>query len=336
MKKVTMAVCDVQDTYRERLAEYLLHKRAGQLKVYAFSSRKQLLEEEQRTDFDIVLFGKGFERTVTQEKPGSLWIYLSEEPTWSAEQEPAVFKYQSAEEILRIAFEYYLKLEKMDDSVCRRKKEVIGVYSPTRSRMQTPFALTMAQMLAEEKRVLYVNMGEWSGLGVWLDQEYRRDLADLMYLISDYGNQVQGILESVVHSVNRMDYIPPMADAQLLCQVGQEDYQALLTLLVEKTDYEVILLDFGVMVPGFFRLLERCSRIYGVIDQGALALGQCRQFEAGMIKRGAEQLAEKMEYVPFSMADMQAIEEEPALSRWLYGVLGDRARAVRYIDYGAN
>ena len=31
---------------------------------------------------------------------------------------------------------------------------------------------------------------------------------------------------------------------------------------------------------------------------------------------------------------MQVIEEEPALSRWLYGVLGDRARAVRYVNRG--
>ena len=53
-----------------------------------------------------------------------------------------------------------------------------------------------------------------------------------------------------------------------------------------------------------------------------------------MVKSGAQQLAEKMEYVSFSMADMQVIEEEPALSRWLYGVLGDRARAVRYMNRG--
>lgn len=336
MKKVTVAVCDVQDTYRERLAEYLMHKRAGQLKVYAFSSRKQFFEEEQRTVFDIVLFGKAFENAGTQAKADSLWIYLSEEPAWSEELEPAVFKYQSAEEILRIAFEYYRKLEKTDDSVSHRQKEMIGFYSPTRSRMQTPFALTMAQMLAEDKRVLYVNMGEWAGLGAWLGQEYRRDLADLMYLLSGCGNQVQGLLESVVHSVNRMDYIPPMADAQLLCQAGQEDYQALLTLLIEKTDYEVILLDFGVMIPGFFRLLDQCSRIYGILDQGALAMGQRRQFEEGMIRCGAEQLAEKMEYISFSMEDMQVIEEEPSLSRWLYGVLGDRARTVRYMNHGAN
>ncbi len=336
MKKVTVAICDVHDTYRERLAEYLMHKRAGQLKVYTFSSKKLFLQEEQKTSFDIILFGQGFETAKADAKEDSLWILLSEEPDWPREKEPAVFKYQSAEEILRIAFEHYLKLGRTDPSVCRRKKEVIGIYSPTRSRLQTPFALTMAQILAKEKRVLYVNMGEWAGFGAWFDEEYHRDLADLLYLISGYGNQVQGLLESVLHSMNRMDYIPPMADAQMLCQVGAEDYQALLTLLVEKTDYEVILLDFGIMIPGFFRLLDQCTRIYGVIDQGALAMGQRRQFEEGMIKSGAEHLAEKMEYVSFSMAETQVAEQETALNQWLYGVLGDRARAVRYMSGGAN
>lgn len=334
MKKVSIAICDVQDAYRERLAEYLIRKKGGQIQVFTFSDRKLFESAEEQEGFDIVLCGTGFEAVVPGEA-GGLHIILSETPERREELGPAIFKYQSAEKILREIFEYFLELGRIDSGISGKEKEIIGIYSPTHSRLQTPFALTMAQMLSEEKKLLYVNLGEWAGFGQWFQEEYHRDLSDLLYLISGYGSQTQGILECVLHSVNRMDYIPPMTDAQLLCQATAEDYQTLLKLLVEKTDYEVICLDFGIMIPGFFSLLEQCTSIYGVIDQGVIARGQCRQFEESIMKSGMEQLAGKIEYISFSVDEAQKMEQEPVLHQWLYGELGDRARAVRYMKHGA-
>lgn len=336
MRKMTVALCEAQDAYRERLAEYIMHRRGGQLKVYTFSERQVFRERRREQPFDLVLLGTGFEKVIAKELEEGLYIHLAETPDWTEEQEPSIFKYQSGEEILRSMFACYLKLGRVDSSVSRRRKEVIGLYSPTHCRMQTPFALTMAQILALEKRVLYVNLGEWAGFGTWLQEEYRRDLSDLLYLISDYGNQVEGLLESVVHSVNRVDYIPPMTDAQLLSQTGAEDYQALLALLVERTEYDVIFLDFGIMVPGFFHLLEQCSNVYAVLDKSAMALRQRLQFETSMIKSGMEQLSGRIEYVTFSMAEEGMLEQEPVLHQWPYGILGDRARAVRCMKDGSG
>lgn len=328
MRKVTVAICEVNDAYRERLAEYFIRKKGGQIQVHTYSTRKMFLQKQEKA-LDIILWGRGFEGIADKDESERIYIFLSAVPQWDADMEPAIFKYQSAEEIMRRMFEYYLELGRVDSYICKKNKEIIGVYSPTRSKMQTPFALTLAQVTAADKKTLYVNLGEWSGFGEWLKEEYHRDLADLLYLISNHGNQIQGLLESVLHSLNRMEYIPPMTDAQLLCQTREEDYQALLQLLVEKTEYEAIFLDFGIMVPGFFSLLEHCSSIYSVVDQGELARGQCRQFETSMMKLGLEHLAERINCVSFSAADVQLAEQEPVLQQWLCSVLGDRARAAR-------
>lgn len=335
MKKVTVAICEVNDAYRERLTEYFIRKKAGQIQVSGFSTKKSYLQNKNKK-FDIVLWSRGFEGIEQQENKSELYIYMSTAPQMEEAVKPVIFKYQSADEIMRSMFEYYLQLKKPDTYVSRKNKEIIGIYSPTRSRMQTPFALTLAQMLAGEKKILYVNFSEWAGFGNWLKEEYHRDLADLLYLISGYGNQLQGTLECVLHSINRIDYIPPISDGQLLYKIREEDYLALLHLLTEKTDYEVIFLDFGVMVPGFFSLLEQCTSIYSVIDQGELAKSQCRQFEISLMKAEMTHLAEKLEYVSFSPADVLRAEQEPVLQQWLCGVLGDKARTMRYRQHGAN
>ena len=102
------------------------------------------------------------------------------------------------------------------------------------------------------------------------------------------------------------------------------------------SEYDVIFLDFGIMVPGFFHLLEQCSNVYAVLDKSAMALRQRLQFETSMIKSGMEQLSGRIEYVTFSMAEEGMLEQEPVLHQWPYGILGDRARAVRCMKDGSG
>lgn len=332
MKKIRVAVCDADDVYRERLAEYLIRKKSGQIQVYAFSNKRRL-QEQQEEQVHVVLYGKGFEDIDIQD--GSLYIRMSEEEV-GAEEERAIFKYQSVEEILRQMYGCYLQQEHRNPGCSRKSKEVIAIYSPTHCILQTPFAWAMAQILSAEKKVLYLNLGEWPGFSLWMQQEYHRDLADLLYLLSSYGKQTAGLLESVVHSYQHIDYIPPMADAQLLAQTAGRDYEALLQLLMEKTEYDVILLDFGIMVPGFFTLLEHCTRFYGVVEQCPWSNMRWQQFEGSIMKQGKEDLVGKLECVTLDMADYQLMEEEPVVNRWANGKLGDRARAARYGTHGAD
>ena len=336
LKQIRIAICEEHTAYRERLAEYFIHRKSKQVKIWTFSDSKLFVKQNPVGVFDVVLWGKEFKKGIPKETAGTLYIFLSETPDWTEEYEPAIFKYQSAEEIWRRVFEHYLKIGKVDHHISRKEKEIIGIYSPTRSRMQTPFALTLAQVLGEDKRTLYVNFGEWSGFEGWLQESYRRDLSDLMYLLSDYGTQTQGLLECVVHSMERMDYIPPMADAQLLCQTKEEEYLRLLRFLIEKTSYDKIFLDFGIMVPGFYRMLDQCTNIYGIVDQSAMAKIQCRQFEESLMKSGMEHLAEKLDFITFTLWDEQILSQEPVLHQWMYSVLGDRARSVRYGNYAGT
>ena len=41
--------------------------------------------------------------------------------------------------------------------------------------------LTMGKLLAQEERVLYLNLEEFSGLSVLMKEEYKSDLSDLLY-----------------------------------------------------------------------------------------------------------------------------------------------------------
>ena len=59
--------------------------------------------------------------------------------------------------------------------------KVLGVYSPVGRCLKTSFALTIGKLLAQEERVLYLNLEEFSGLSVLMKEEYKSDLSDLLY-----------------------------------------------------------------------------------------------------------------------------------------------------------
>lgn len=339
MKRIKVAVCDLDDIYRERLAAYFLRRKGENIQTYTFSGVRTFLSVLQEEEMDIALLGGGFEDVFSRKdwkKRLSLVIHMTENREAEDTDDNTIYKYQSAEEILRRIYQRYQKLGQADSYLSVGKKEILAIYSPSQSMLRTPFALTLAQTLSEEKRVLYVNLGEWSGFEPWMQEQYQRDLADLIYLLTDYGKEVRGMLESVTYSLNRIDYIPPARDAQLLTQIGPKDYRKLLHLLVNKTDYEVILLDFGIMVPGFFELLEQCTRICGVTMTSPLAKKQWNQFEESIMRQEKLRIAEKLQSVVFSLSDLEILEEEPVLQRWSNGIIGCRARAVRYAMNGED
>ncbi len=335
MKKLSIAICDEQETYRQRLSHYFIRKKGNYLQIFTFSNRRSFWESRGCHTFDIVLLGRGFLDLAENPKVGELAIRMVEERPGET-GEPTIFKYQSADTILREMYEYYLKMGKKDPYISRKRKQVVGVYSPSHSKLQTPFALSLAQLFSNEKKCLYVNLGEWNSVEEWFRQRDERDLGDLLYYLSCYGGNAGGVLESVVHSVDKLDYIPPMGDPQLLCQTEGREYVRMLRFLTERTDYDVIFLDFGVMVPGFYEMLENCNRIFLVQEQGELSRQICRRFQENLERHGRNEIIEKLQTVSFSADEEQRVEEETALHQWIYGKVGDRARVARSQVYGTN
>lgn len=82
------------------------------------------------------------------------------------DQYPAVYKYQSSEKVIREVMACYGVENGVDTSPAllpKKEMRIIGIYSPVGRTQKTSFALTMGQILAKERAVLYLNMESYSG-----------------------------------------------------------------------------------------------------------------------------------------------------------------------------
>ena len=283
MSNSILAVCDLEESYACRLMDYLNLKKTIPFEVHAFTDIYKLAEYEKENKIDVLLISEeALVKEVIERMDIIEIMVLSEgkiiEDTWGHK---SIYKYQSSENILREVMCYYAEQGGQSKSYVGTAEEVefIGVYSPVKRTLKTSFALTLGQILAKEKRVLYINLEEYAGFNVLLERTYMTDLSDILYFISQKKRNFILKLASIVQSLGEMDYIPPALSPLDLKVIRPEEWILFLEEL-KKCNYDVIILDIGESIDGTFDILRRCSRIFTPIRDDGVSYAKIEQYEA--------------------------------------------------------
>ena len=167
VKSAGLWIADSQEAYARAFMEYANLKENHLFQVRMCTREEQLIRALAEEEIEILLITAEWYPLCKERITRECVIFLSEGSLPSELRiYPAVYKYQSAENILREILYYYS--EQCGEDFCltgtRRDNKVIGVYSPVGGSGKTVFALTLGQVLAESKNVLYLNLEECSGL----------------------------------------------------------------------------------------------------------------------------------------------------------------------------
>lgn len=268
MKRKRVAVCEKDAGYMRRLVDYIADREREQLEVFGFSQEEDFLQAERRQDFDVLLFGETFFEKTEEYRQKEHAILLSEGGVVTEEM-PMLFKYQSAENLLR-GIHYFLGSiisEPVKRNIFSEKKMVISVFSPCGHRLQTPFSLAAAEELAGKKSVLYLNFSVCKGFCKRTGLQKGMDMGDLFYLIRESEEEFMAKFAGGIYTLGSFSVIPPPENPEHYLEWTDEEVEILLACLLEKSEYEVLILDIGCMIPGFFRVLERSSRLWLLKEQ---------------------------------------------------------------------
>lgn len=305
MKQI-MAVCDYEEQYVSRLAEYLNSHGLLPFEVMAFNDREKLLTFSEKQKISLLLIG---EAMFTKEDLKSITdqIVILEEIRADAKTEekvaeaseyqafPSISRYQSAEEIARQLLEICTvsKGFLFSPSVKCGQKELIGIYSPVGRCLQTSFSLVLGQLLAQEKKCLYINLEPYSGFHSLFGKTYRQSMTDLLYFLQKGTDRFVYKLKSTVETIGQLEYIPPAQSFTDLMDVSPQMWQLLLETLVTQTDYDVIIFDLSDYIRGLFDFLSVCGHIYTIIKKDGIAMAKLDQYEQILSYTNHEAILEK-------------------------------------------
>ena len=291
MSDKNVVICDREIRYANGLGENISEREDLAVKVYVCSSFEHVLELEQAKKIHIFIVDEEITYAQrTQIGANQVFVLARGKVADLGEEEWAIGKYQCADEIIRQVFEFYVDRTKENIMRCMNKERarLVAVYSPIHRVGKTTFALALGRECAKSKKVLYLNLEEYAGMEV--SQDTNMNLGDLLYYLRQ-GNGNLGIrLQAAVKEDERLDVVPPIPVVLDLKEVTWEEWDALITQLLENSLYEMVVLDVSESVQGLFPLLELCDRVYMPVLEDENSRRKLKQYQDNVEQLKLEKL----------------------------------------------
>lgn len=299
-KKNIFAICDLEVEYAYNFMEYLNQRKNLPFEVQAFTSAEVLCDYAKTQPIEILLISdKAMCEAVKQLKMSRLIVLTEGVHHPELDHYPSIYKYQSSDQVIREVMDCYSAEKAAHEGITVLKKDtyVIGVYSPIGRAQKTSFALTMGQILARERAVLYINLESYAGFEQIFEETYERTLSDLLYFVRQENTNVIHRLNGMVRSIQNLDYMPPaLSPMDIQCTASQE-WITLFEEIVRNSNYEVLILDLGDGVQELFHILDYCRKVYVPIRTDALSTAKITQFETLLRTWDYENVLEKMQKI---------------------------------------
>lgn len=281
-RKNIFAVCDLEVKYAYNFMDYLNQRRNLPFEVQAFTSPQILCEFAKTHPVEILLISdKAMCEEVRRLQVGKLIVLTEGVHNPELDQYPSIYKYQASDNVVREVMDCYgaEKAARESAPAWKRQADVIGVYSPVGRCQKTSFALTLGQVLARDRPVLYLNMESYSGFEQLMGEVWERNLSDLLYYIRQEDANIVHRLGGMVQTVQNLDFVPPaLAPMDIQC-TGAGDWLKLIDSLVRESAYETLILDLGDCVQELYQILDACTRIYVPVRGDAVSTAKLEQFE---------------------------------------------------------
>lgn len=329
MKRKIMAICDTEEGYAFRMAEYILEKVKLPYTLHLFTAVEELKKFAGREEIEILLIAESAWRMIREEfvrNQVAQMFVLQESENVEQDELCRIDKYQNPDQVVQKMLDVLAERNGCEDypEATDMAAKLIGVYSPVKRCLQTSFALTLGQLLAKEHRTLYLNFERYSGLGELLRRDYQTDMLDVMYYFQSAREKLALRLPTMIQNAGGLDYIPPMQYALGIREVPGEQWLALCRDIAAIGEYEYMILDLDDGIDGLFDLLKNCRKIYTITRDDPFAMAKLRQYEQMLRLGELEEITEKTVKCRFPI--FQQLPE--SLDMMTHGELAGYVRAI--------
>lgn len=297
---------DVQN-YMKALAEYL-GKKNFLLESRLFTSQESLVRFLKEHSVDVLLLGQGVEIDfLTGQKQVGQIIILSEgDLVQEGQGYPVIFKYQSAEKILREIFQI-VDQKGTEATVPFRDSasstEFLGIYRPYGEAFGLHWIFTGEEN--PDQKNLLVNMELLSGLSLPEGEGKpveSRGMSELIFYLKQPQEKLSLKLRPLIRQWEGVDYLSPVEDYRDLYSINREDVDRFLSVLDRETDYDRVIFDIGFLTDASLYLLYCCDRVYMPRTRNEWEENQKNALEQLLRREGLGEMLEHIQYISHSQS----------------------------------
>lgn len=285
MDKRILAIFDSEENYAYRLMEFISEKTNLPFEIYVFTVEDKFYSCAHTKDIECLLISESVYKKEVETLKIPHIIILSENGENLSKTLHHINKYQSCENIFHEVMEYYTDQSEAVPAALRtrkRKMRIVGIYTPIGRCLQTTFSLTLGQMLAKNYKTLYLNFEIYSGFARMLSRSFDSDISDLIYYFSCAREKLAYRMESMVETVNGLDFIPPAEIYQNLAGIRGSQWIDLFQEIEKTSEYECLLLDLTDGIMDLWEVLKECDNIYTIYREDGIAMAKIEQYEKAL------------------------------------------------------
>lgn len=288
---LTVAILDRQEDYARLLMEFMNQQADYGFCTVVFTEEELYRGYEMEHKVDILLYAEEFRDSMITNL-SKVSYCLCEETTLSNE---AIFKYQSASNIMNLLLERYIDLGYSWKPATKHsgKQKIIGVFSPYYEIKQSEIAISLAKYLATKEKCIYLNLQPFF-LSELLGNGDYNSLSDIIYLLKQDGVNKSVKIKQCLEKVGELDCIIGTYYYAELYELTYDEMIKLLTELKENLLYETIVIEFSLCTSLALDLMKICDSLIQLQLVGGVQQRFKITFEDQLKRTGQEQLIEKL------------------------------------------
>lgn len=275
LKSKIIALCDTDEIYCDRFLNYYMNHKVSGIEFITYTSEEILLKDTQKKDISIYLLTDTFLSLKLCEEEKCV-IYFSNDRDYKASMiekdrncEHSIFKFQAIDAVLRELFQ--IESESSQTEVLFSKEnlkevnlsssKIISIFSPSNEDVQSFISISIAKQIGKQKKVLYLNLIENSGMEELFEENFEEDISDFFYYLKQDKSDLQERLQGFLYHTRDFDYIPAAFQSKGLYELSEKEREKFF-LLLHVLKYDVIIIDFGNSIMGLEELCKASDSVY--------------------------------------------------------------------------
>lgn len=291
MNKI-FAICDTDRLYVKNLIQYINSRQNIPLKLQAFTSTELLKQYAEQNGIELLLISaEAMDEEIAGLDIGKI-VVLTEDGAIGLKGFPSVNRYQASGNLVQEVMQYYEEgnLAVAYTAAKLASTRLIGIYSPVKRCGKTALSLALGEAYARSRKVLYINLEDFSGFRSLLEREYRMNISDLLYFYREEKQGMSARIEEVAEKLGELYYLPPAMCPADIKSVQPEEWKEWFLLLLQSR-FEVIIVEPGDCVNGLEEILALCNKIYMPVLEDRISLAKLKEFEDYLLLAGWDGLA---------------------------------------------
>lgn len=266
MKKQILAVLEPKEEYANLFLNYVKELGDCLFDTRVFTMVTALKEFMKENKVDVLLASEQSEYEEVRKEAGFTILLTEGRMVREKDYHPSVYKFQSAEQILREVFKLCVE-ECEDKNTYYLSKQIrycrqLVVFSPYGGTGKTTFSVVLGHLLGVNKKVLVVNLEAFARPCSLLPQGEDAELSRLIYYMKQGRKDLHMKLQSLIRRVGNTDYLCGVKHYLDVQGMGKKDLEQLFQTLWEYTSYDVIVYDISFLNEGIESLLDQCDVLY--------------------------------------------------------------------------